>query len=305
MPGRLKDFFNFNKTERNGIFALLVLIIIVALAPRYFRYLKEPEKIDFTAFQKDIESFEKGLEADSAAASKQQELDFEHLDRSIAGQTIKPFPFNPNEITAEKWKQLGLKDWQIRTIMNYKSKGGKFNIKDDVKKIYGITEAEYELLQPYILLPATYTKTIQTYPKTEKPAYKQIIVDLNTADSVTLLELKGIGPSFARRIIRYRDLLGGFYSVSQLMEVYGFDQARYDQVAPYCLVGNGPIKKINLNTVTTAELKKHPYLDFYTAKAIVDRRIAKGQYTSVGQIKDMPLVYGDLYEKIKNYFSVE
>ncbi len=305
MPGWLKNFLSFNTTERTGIFILLGLILIAVLLPLAFRHLTRPAEVDISAFRQDIQDFEKGLAADSAEFVKKADIDFEHIDRSIASRQIKPFPFNPNEIDAGQWKLLGLKDWQVKIVMKYRSKGGRFLKKEDLSKIYGITQAEFDLLQPYIQLPEIAEKPAVAYAKPDKPVYKTTIVDLNTADSETLLELKGIGPSFARRILKYRERLGGFYSATQLMEVYGFDQQRFDQVAPYCLVGNGPYKKINLNTITTAELKKHPYMDFYSAKAIVDRRISKGKYSSVEQIRELPLIYGDLYEKIKNYFSIE
>jgi DNA uptake protein ComE-like DNA-binding protein len=305
MPGWLKDFFSFNNTERTGILSLLVVILIIAFLPRFFANYRQPESIDFTLFEKDIAAFEEGLKADSLASRKQPEIDFERVDHSVAENRLKPIPFNPNELTSEGWKQLGLKDWQIKTILNYRSKGGKFRKKEDLKKIYGLTVAEYEILEPFVRVPEEIADTEKPVLKTDKPHYKQIIVDLNTADSVTLLELKGIGPSFARRIIKYRDILGGFYSVSQLMEVYGFDQQKYDLVAPNCITGNGPGKKINMNSVSTAELKKHPYFDFYSAKAIVDRRITKGRYTSVLQIKELQQISPEMFEKVKHYLSLE
>ena len=131
------------------------------------------------------------------------------------------------------------------------------------------------------------------------------MVDLNTADSVTLLTLYGIGPSFAKRIVKYRNLLGGFYTKAQLLEVYGFDQDRLDKIDANCEVSSGGIKKINVNTVKTEELKKHPYFDYYTAKAIVDQRIILKKYTSLEQIKAIPLIHDELFTKIKNYLTLE
>ena len=71
---------------------------------------------------------------------------------------IDYFNFNPNTISKAQWKKLGFKDWQIKTIFNYKSKGGSWKSKADVKKIYGLEEADYFNLEPYILLPETSTK---------------------------------------------------------------------------------------------------------------------------------------------------
>jgi DNA uptake protein ComE-like DNA-binding protein len=199
---------------------------------------------------------------------------------------------------------MGLKDWQIKVIKNYEAKGGKFLRKEDFKKLYCISPSEYEILEPFITIPEQ--KLEYTERKTEikvKPERK--IVDLNTADSATLLTLYGIGPSFARRIVKYRNLLGGFYSKKQLLEVFGFDQDRLDKIMDNCEVSPGNIKKINVNQVRTDELKKHPYFDYYTAKAIVDKRIILGKYTSLQQIKEIPLIHEELFNKIRNYLILE
>ena len=100
-------------------------------------------------------------------------------------------------------------------------------------------------------------------------------------------------------------MLGGFYSKDQLLEIYGFDQERLDKIYAYCDVDPVGIKKININTIKTDELKKHPYLDYYTAKAIVDQRIILRKYTSLQQIKELPLIHEDLFNKLKNYLILE
>ena len=302
---KLKDFFNFNATERNGILVLILLIAIVAFIPGLYRYYSKPEEVDFTEFQEEIEAFEKNREADSVPGFRQSDMDDNKAIQFPEKEKVTPFPFDPNNLPAQKWKQLGLKEWQIRIIQKYESKGGKFHKKEDLKKIYGITQDQFETLEPFIVMPEeksiTGTAKTITYPNARKP----IIVDINSADTTTLQELRGIGPSFARRIVKYRDILGGYYKLEQLLEVYGFDQQRYDQVAAYCLLGDGPFRKLHLNTATTAELKKHPYLDYYIAKAIVDRRVAKGNFTSVSQLKEISIISPELFEKISHYLTVE
>jgi competence protein ComEA len=311
MLSNLKDFFNFNATERNGILTLLLLIIVTGLIPRVYVYYNKPSSVDFTAFRKEVDAFSKSCVSDSSVESSEFIDDRRVETASITSCDIKLFPFDPNTLSAEKWSQLGVKDWQIRMIQKYLSKGGRFQKKEDVKKIYGLTAKEYNRIEPYIVIPDHAIKP-DSLKKTGNnkgiaPQYsrKSIIVDINTADTSTLQELKGIGPAFARRIVKYRDILGGYCMVSQLLEVYGFDQQRYDQISSYCLVGDGPYRKMNLNSVTLSELKKHPYLDYYIAKAIVDRRIAKGNYASVSQLKEIPLITDEVFEKIKPYLMVE
>jgi competence protein ComEA len=305
---QIQNYFDFNRAERNSIVLLGVLLILIFLIPTFLRYSRKPKQQDLKAFQTEIEAFNKSLvkQADSSRKYSRQQIDFEHVDRSIAEQELTPFAFNPNEMTVEKWKQLGLKDWQVKILSNYTSKGGRFFKKEDFQKIYGIGKSEFELLAPYITIPERANNTTTKYPSSYTTIKaKPVMVDLNKADSATLVTLNGIGPSFARRIIKFRNLLGGFFSTSQLLEVYGFDSVRYEQVYKYCSVDPSDVKKLNINSITTDELRKHPYFDHYLAKAIVDRRIIEGKYTSVDQVARLPLAHAALFNKIKNYLTIE
>jgi competence protein ComEA len=292
----LLDYFNFNKGERSGILTIIAVIIIVLLLPYFIKVTKKDNSDEFLRFAKDIDLFEKSLKNAADSASEARRLDFQQMDRSVAENKLTPFPFNPNLLPSEQWSKMGLKDWQIKVIKKYEEKGGKFYKKEDFKRMFCISPSEYEILEPYISIPEPKNEYADRKPEI-KEIKKKVLVDLNTADSVTLLTLYGIGPSFAKRIVKYRNLLGGFYSKAQLLEVYGFD--------PNCEVGPGGIKKININTVKTEELKKHPYFDYYTAKAIVDQRIILKKYTSLEQVKAIPLIHDELFIKIKNYLTLE
>jgi competence protein ComEA len=244
---------------------------------------------------------------------ERQNIDYERIDYSVAEQKLHPFKFNPNHLPVGDWKKLGLTDKQIRTIKNYESAGGKFRIKEDFKKIYGITESEYEILAPFITIPQISLENhspLQQYNRYEatpinRPNVKRLMVNLNSADSAELVEIRGIGPIFARRIIKYRNLLGGFYNKTQLLEVYGLDERKYEEVAGYCTADETQVHKINVNTASINELKKHPYLDYYSAKAIVDRRVSRGNYVSVEQVREIPAIDSNLYRRIRSYLTIE
>lgn len=300
----VKNYFNFNKGERIGIVVVIIIIIAVLAFPYFNKVTFKDNDAEFLQFAKEIELFENSLKIANDSANEARRLDFQQMDRSVAQNKITPFIFNPNLLPSEQWSKLGLKDWQIKVIKNYEAKGGKFNKKEDFKRMFCISPSEYEVLEPYISIPEQKNEYADRKPET-KEIKKKILVDLNTADSVTLLTLYGIGPSFAKRIIKYRNLLGGFYSKSQLLEVYGFDQERLDKIADYCVVGTTGLTKISVNKVRTDELKKHPYLDYYTAKSIVDQRVIVGKFTSLQQIKDISLIHEDLFAKIKNYLIIE
>jgi DNA uptake protein ComE-like DNA-binding protein len=300
----VKNYFNFNKGERIGIVVVIAIIIAVLAYPYFNKVTFKDNDAEFLQFAKEIELFENSLKNANDSANEARRLDFQQMDRSVAQNKITPFIFNPNLLPSEQWSKMGLKDWQIKVIKNYEAKGGKFNKKEDFKRMFCISPSEYEILEPYISIPEQKNEYAERKPET-KEIKKKVLIDLNTADSVGLLTLYGIGPSFAKRIIKYRNLLGGFYSKSQLLEVYGFDQERLVKIADYCEVGTTGLTKINVNKVRTDELKKHPYLDYYTAKAIVDQRVILGKFSSLQQIKEISLIHEELFAKIKNYLVLE
>ena len=304
MPDNVKNYFNFNKTERNGIMVVLAIIIVVLAFPYLMKVTLKDNTNEFLKFSKEIEQFEKGLKNANDSADEARRLDFQQMDRSVAENKITPFIFDPNTLSSEQWSRLGLNDWQIRVIKNYEAKGGKFYKKEDFKRMFCISPSEYEILEPYISIQEQKSGNADHKPEV-KEIKKRILVDLNSADSVTLLTLYGIGPSYAKRIIKYRNLLGGFYDKSQLLEVYGFDQDRLNKIDAYCEVNPDGIKKININTVRTEDLKRHPYMGYYTAKAIIDERIILGRFTSLQQLKSIPLIHEELFNKIRHYFVVE
>ena len=283
---------------------VIAIIIIVLALPYLIKVTTSDNSEEFLRFSKDIALFEKSLQNASDSANEARQLNFQMMDRSVAENKLTPFPFNPNLFPSEQWSKIGLKDWQIKVIKKYEAKGGKFYKKEDFKRMFCISPSEYEILEPYISIPEQKNEYADRKPEV-KEIKKKVLIDLNTADSVALLSLYGIGPSFAKRIVKYRNLLGGFYSKQQLLEVYGFDQDRLDKIESYCEVSSTGIKKINVNTVKTDELKKHPYFDYYTAKAIVDQRIILKKYTSIQQIKEIPLIHDELFAKIRNYLVLE
>ncbi len=148
-----------------------------------------------------------------------------------------------------------------------------------------------------------------TPPSTEPPPTtiyhkdKQLTLNLNTADSLDLVQLYNIGPTFARRIIRYRNQLGGFVNKSQLWEIRGMDSVRYNDIAPHLFADSADITQLDLNSVTLDQLKHHPYLDYYQAKAIVQLRDAKGPYHSIEDILKIPIIDNETYTHIAPYLT--
>ncbi len=216
---------------------------------------------------------------------------------------IKPtyFKFNPNTISKSKWEKLGFKDWQIKTIFNYKAKGGNWKTKSDVAKIYGLSDDDYQKLEPYILLP----EKIENQPTTSKKDFSKK-VNINTANKSELTNLKGIySEKYAAIIIKYRNNLGGFVKKEQLLEVWNMKKETYEGFLPQVELGSTKPKQININHATAEELKKHPYLSWNTANTIVKYRKTHGNFKSVSEIKKIHLISDDLFNKIEPYLKTK
>lgn len=135
------------------------------------------------------------------------------------------------------------------------------------------------------------------------PTRKELVVELNTADSTTLQLLHGIGPAYARRIVRYRERLGGFISTDQLLEVYGFTPELLDHIRPHLQLDVSNIRKINVNTLTLKQLIKHPYMDYYLARDLVNLRSHGVTFSSADDLRTLPSCNDTLLARLLPYLE--
>jgi DNA uptake protein ComE-like DNA-binding protein len=306
----LREYFAFNKSERRGIFMLLGIITLVILGNIVMPYALPRPVQDFTQFDKEVTAYLETQEVIQPAKSYYSEtkekytaFDFNNSDRSVSESNLNPFDFDPNTMTAEQWKALGMDDKQIKTLENYKAKGGKFYKKEDFKKMFCISENEYTILEPFIKIPDN-----NGTKKSPSEAYKKpdiAVMELNTASSEELDKLPGIGQYFVEKIINYKLKLGGYYCKEQLKEINKMNDTLYLKIEPYIIVNPKIIRKINVNTATYEELQKHPYIGYNVALSLVNYRDVHGKYKVLADIKKSVLVKDALYEKIKYYLSVE
>ena len=124
-------------------------------------------------------------------------------------------------------------------------------------------------------------------------------VDVNRADTTQLKKIPGIGSYFARSVVRYRERLGGFYSADQLLEIEGFPT----EALEYVSVSAAGVRKLNLNRLSVAELRRHPYVNFYQAKAIADYRRLKGDLHSLDDLSLLPEFPPHLLERLAPYVT--
>ena len=211
---------------------------------------------------------------------------------------IKPelFAFDPNTSTDKEFLRLGLSEKQIQTIRNYQSKGGSFRKKDDFLKIYGITASQQSALVPYVTIAEK--GTLQAGKKEEANFVK---IEINGTDSIELMMLPGIGNKLSKRIVKYRDLLGGYYSLGQLHEVYGLSELAFKQIAELVIVDTVKIHKIELNFADWNELTKHPYINKNMARQIIKFRTKYGSIQEASVLRDSLILTKDEYIRLKPY----
>jgi competence protein ComEA len=246
------------------------------------------------------------------------------------------FPFDPNTLMASEWQQFGLTERQASGIMRFTEKGGVFRTKKDVERMYTVTPEMFARLEPFILLPDSLPPRPERrsqyseretrqgggpprrdtlFERREPAAWKERPVerapvkplDVNLADTTELVQLPGIGPAFARGIVKYRESLGGYVSMDQLAEVYVLRDKpeALERIRELLYLEHGAVRKIPLNQATPEELAAHPYISWKVAHGVVNYRKQHGPFNSVEAIKGSVLVNDSLYERLHPYLSVD
>ncbi len=302
-----KKYLNFSRSERYGITGLCCAVAAAIAVKLFLPLLIKLDIPDTTAYEKEIALFRQA--ADSIQSTQNCTEPTENLQRSA-----DLFYFDPNSVTDTDWQRLGLNDRQIRNIRNYLAKGGRFKKKEDVRKLYTISDPQYKLLEPYIRI-ASEKITTEKQPETEftkKPANavnvsaKEIVrMELNTADSAELTRLAGIGPVLAARIVKYRNRIGGFAEVTQLGEVYGIKAELIEKLLPQLSADKSLIRKISFNTATFKDLVSHPYLNEQQTKGILNYKKLQGRIGNMDELVRNNILTREDADKMETYASFE
>jgi competence protein ComEA len=220
--------------------------------------------------------------------------------------------------------ELGLTRRTVSIIRNYLQKGGQFREPADLERIYGMRKQDAERLKPFVRIdgvgkrkkmnisrPAVERNLVnepsESFQKyTRRPFRKQkVIVDINEADSIGLEALPGIGAKLASRIIRFREALGGFYSVEQLADVYGIDDTIFNLIQPSLIMEAGIYRKVRINRWEADSLDLHPYIQRHEAKAIVKYRGQHGRFNDVEELSKISFISVEWINRIRPYLDLE
>lgn len=293
-----KSHFWYNKSQRNGIFLLIILILF--FQGFIFSDLFSSDKIietnqpELVAFQNQIDSL-KTVE--------------------IEARKPKIYPFNPNYITDFKGEQLGMSLKEIDRLLAFRKTNKFINSKKEFQQVTKVSDSLLHKISPFFKFPDWVVKQNQKQEKrnvsssaVEKFYNKRAVstTDINKATAEDLKTINGIGPAFSERILKYRDRLQGFSIQSQLYEVWGLEKEVADKVLSTFKITKKPIiHQLNVNTIEFKELLKNPYVDYELCKKIFNYRDEVAELQDISElknIKDFPL---DKYERIVLYLTAK
>jgi len=304
----IKDYLTFNKQERIAIIILVSMIVSVYFLPSFFpNNFKLPDEKERARFDSLAQLFN---EADSEQA-KRPMVNFSSTKDEPETEL---FLFDPNNASAGDWQKLGINEKTIRTIIHYLQKGGRFRSANDLKKIYGLRQADYAKLEPYIRIKnredvpqgvkySTTRKALDTIRYNQSSKKEFFVVELNEVDSASLCKLPGIGNKLASRIIHFRDKLGGFYTIEQVAETYGLPDTTFIKIKPFLNLGTKPVTTININEANVDRLRTHPYISWSMARALVQYREQHGPFKAVDDISKISVFGSDQLKRLIPYLS--
>lgn len=313
-------YLDLTRKDRRGTLVLLSIILIICAVPFVYPLLNKTSAPVAPALDTALASLQikKAVANTNRYAQREAEDQGSYAHPAPRYTSTAPalkgelFYFDPNTISAEGWKKLGLRDKTIATLMNYRNKGGKFREAADIKKIWGLFPDEAARLMPFVNIasidkgyqtgsknysndfsrPATYT------PRSYEP------VSINDSDTSAWIALPGIGSKLSQRIINFRDKLGGFYSIDQVGETFGLADSTFQKIKPFLQL-SGPVKKININNATEEEFKNHPYIRWQLGNALFQYRIQHGAYKNIADIRKIMIVDENSYRKLSPYLSID
>ncbi len=235
-------------------------------------------------------------------------------------QQAETFYFDPNTADSTQLLRLGLQPWQVRNIYKYRAKGGVYRRKEDFARLYGLTVKDYRRLEPYIRISEDYLPAATLVGKgrdrndrdysnnrdysdysdysNNKLSLGEHII-LNHADTAMLRKVPGIGVYYAKEIIRYGRWLGGYVSVDQLDEIDNFPQ----EAKKYFVIEHPNPQKLSINKLSLQQLRRHPYINYYQAKAITDYRRLHGNIKSLQDLRFSPDFTEADIQRLEPYIS--
>lgn len=297
----IKKFFYLQKSDRKVIAVLLCVIVAALVVITVTNGRQDDNQQGLTPVAKELK---KGRQRYGNGYNSR-------TGRQNGNMKVELSYFDPNSADSAHLLRLGLQPWLVGNIMKYRRAGGVFRKPRDFAKLYGLTARQYEQLEPYIRIeqeamaadnyfynyePIEARDTLR-YPIKIQPEDR---VHLNHADTTQLRKVPGIGSHFANKIVSYREHLGGYYRVQQLLEIPDFPETA---VTFFVIPDEDTLlfRKLNVNRLSLNDLKRHPYINFFMARDIVDYRRLHGAIKNLRQLGLNRDFTPEVLEKLEPY----
>lgn len=281
-----KSHFWYNKSQRNGIFFLAFIIVVLQFI---FFYVEFPTEEIPKISSEELKIFQK--ETDSLQKIKKEKKSF------------KMYPFNPNYITDYKGYVLGMKTEELDKLFQFRKKGKFVNSSAEFQKVTGISDSLLQKIAPFFKFPKWVTQQKKKYTAKKLPFKEK---DINTATAQELQFISGIGEKLSERIVNYRKKLQGFSDDSQLYEVWGLDKEVVGRLLKVFKVKTKPnIQKININTATFKEVLHIVYIDYKLCKKIFEYRDEVAELQSIEELKNIEGFPLEKFKKITLYLEAK
>lgn len=275
---------------KSGLIVWSILALGIVFTPRIIRtcFPEDPIKIEIKTLEK-IKLFKK------SERRKQ-------WNNKRNRYHIPPSKFNPNEYTKAQWMALGLSEKQAVVVLKFCKYPLQSN--EDLKRIFVIPEALYQRIKDSTIYPQ---RVHASYPPKEPTLHAEKQpkrITIGAIDSAKLVSVRGIGPFYAKMIMRYERALGGFHRKEQLLEVFKMNTETYEILCDKLDFSETHIRKISINKATAEELDHHPYLNRWQANSIVKMRIQLGGFQSLHELRKSHLINAEDFEKLEPYVSL-
>ena len=292
-----KEYFSYSLSERKAIWIIVCIIVILIFLPNIYKiFHPDHNQTLVNANFSEFDSSFKSIEVKKANKAINIEKNFD-----------------PNKLTKNEWVAYGLNERTAYIIENYLKKGGKFRKKTDLLKIYGFDSSYYAQISNYIYIAdfdstkrnhntiISFNKPQKNWTETKKN--DNLLIEINSSDSAQFDQLPGIGKILASRIVKFRNLLGGFYSITQLNEVHGLQVETYNKIAAHVYCDTLNIQRIDLNSVSENVLRKHPYIGKYKANLIIKYRNFVKKISNSSELVVNNILTKEEFQKLHYYLK--
>lgn len=284
------DRLKFSTKEKRAAVVFFVIVLSLVIIPELLGRFQTPLTYSYSIEEDSTRKrIQRNYNVYEQKRESQKHKSWNQFPSTNKRVKIVEAPFNPDTVSQSGWVALGLSERQAEVLLTYKERIGGFYDVDALYKAFVLDSNKVNQWKPFLVF--------------EKKKVKRI--ELNSASIDELVKLKGIGQGYAKRIITYRDKLGGYHSVTQVREIYNFPEELAVSIEPFIRADTLFVNKIRINFVSLEELVKHPYFDYKTARALLNYRQEHGPFRSISEVLRCKAVEGDMGVKWLPYLNFE